>query len=409
MIDLFVYLLVGLYVSIKIVLEVSQIFYIRKATISADELHDYSIDLDYFKKSNAYNIDKLTLSIINIIISSLLLVYFIFLSGISDFSRYIEGINIFGLNNELMIIIFFFIFLSMINIPIGLYKNFHIEDKYGFNRSNLALYIKDYLMSLILSIVIVAVLFSVFNFIFQKYPNLWWFYMWVFYILFNIIVLFAYPTFIAPIFNNFKKLSDTRITNVVKELSDKTKFNIADIYVMDGSRRSTHSNAYFTGFYKSKRIVFFDTLLAMLTPNEVKAVLAHEIGHYKKNHIMKSMLLSLIISLVGFYLIYQITLISSFYYRFDMNPNSAADVVIFFSFILPIIMFFLNPIFSSISRKNEFEADNYAKKFSNKNDLISSLKKLYKENLSLFKTNPLYSKIYNSHPTVFERINNLKL
>ena len=165
MIDLFVYLLVGLYVSIKIVLEVSQIFYIRKATVSADELHDYSIDLDYFKKSNAYNIDKLTLSIINIIISSLLLVYFIFLSGISDFSRYIEGMNIFGLNNELMIIIFFFIFLSMINIPIGLYKNFHIEDKYGFNRSNLALYVKDYLISLILSIVIVAVLFSVFNFI----------------------------------------------------------------------------------------------------------------------------------------------------------------------------------------------------------------------------------------------------
>ena len=143
MIDLFIYLLVGLSVSIKIVLEVCQIFYIRKATISADELNDYSIDLDYFKKSNAYNIEKLTLSIINIIISSLLLVYFIFLSGISDFSRYIEGINIFGLNNELIIIIFFFIFVSIINIPIGLYRNFHIEDKYGFNRSNLTLYVKE--------------------------------------------------------------------------------------------------------------------------------------------------------------------------------------------------------------------------------------------------------------------------
>ena len=177
---------------------------------------------------------------------------------------------------------------------------------------------------------------------------------------------------------------------------------------MDGSKRSAHSNAYFTGFHKSKRIVFFDTLLSMLNPNEVEAVLAHEIGHYKKNHILKSMLMSLIFSFLAFYFIYNITLIESLFIGLKINANSPGELVIFFSLVLPSVLFFLNPLFSSFSRKNEFEADNYAKNYSNKDNLISSLKKLYKENLTILKTSPLYSRVYNSHPTVFERINNLK-
>ncbi len=407
MIDLFIYLIISLYILIKIVLDIYQIRYIQSATISNEELELFSVDSDYFKKSNSYNIGKLYISIINMIVTAVLLYYFIFFEGISYFSKSIENINIFNINEELMIIIFFIIFISIINIPIGLYKTFYLEDKYGFNKNSLSLYARDYLISLILSLIIFAVLFSIFNFLFQTYPDSWWFYIWAVYILFNIIILYAYPMIIAPMFNNFKKLSDIKIVAIVKKLSDETKFNISDIYVMDGSKRSTHSNAYFTGFYKSKRIVFFDTLLDMLTPNEIKAVLAHEIGHYKKNHILKSMILSLVLSLIGFYLIYQATLFSSFFEHLNINANSAAEIIIFLSFILPSILFFLNPLFSSLSRKNEFEADDYAKEFSNKYDLVSSLKKLYKENLTLFKTSPIYSRIYNSHPTVFERINNL--
>ena len=407
MINLLAFLIIA-YITLKVLLDIYQIYYIKNANASDADLKLFSIDIDYFKRSNSYNISKLFLSIINVVITGIILSYFVLLGGIQDFNNNIEKLNISYVNQELAIVIFFVVFMTVINMPIGLYKTFYIEEKFGFNKSSLSLYIKDSLLSLILGIVIVSILFSALNVLFISYPDYWWFYIWLVYILFNIFILYAYPIFIAPLFNEFKKLSDKSIIEVVNSLSKKTNFSVSNIYVMDGSKRSAHSNAYFTGFHKSKRIVFFDTLLSMLTPNEIEAVLAHEIGHYKKNHILKSMLMSLVFSFLAFYFMYNITLIDSFFYELNINPSSPGQLIIFFSLILPSVLFFLNPFFSSLSRKNEFEADNYAKDFSNKDDLISSLKKLYKENLTILKTSPLYSSIYNSHPTVFERINNLK-
>ena len=407
MINLLAFLVIG-YITLKVLLDIYQIYYIKNADVSDADLELFSIDIDYFNRSNSYNISKLFISIINVIITGIILSYFIFLGGIQDINNNIEKLNISYVNQELAIVIFFVVFMTVINMPIGLYKTFYVEEKFGFNKSSLSLYIKDSILSLVLGVVIISILFSILNFLFTSYPDYWWFYIWLVYILFNIFILYAYPIFIAPLFNEFKKLSDKSIIGVVNSLSKKTNFSISNIYVMDGSKRSAHSNAYFTGFHKSKRIVFFDTLLTMLTPNEIEAVLAHEIGHYKKNHILKSMLMSLVFSFLAFYLMYNITLINSLFYELKINPNSPGQLIIFFSLMVPSILFFLNPFFSSLSRKNEFEADNYAKDFSNKDDLISSLKKLYKENLTILKTSPLYSSIYNSHPTVFERINNLK-
>jgi len=407
MINLLAFLVIG-YITLKVLLDIYQIYYIKNADVSDADLELFSIDIDYFNRSNSYNISKLFISIINVIITGIILSYFIFLGGIQDINNNIEKLNIPYVNQELAIVIFFVVFMTVINMPIGLYKTFYVEEKFGFNKSSLSLYIKDSLLSLVLGLVIISILFSTLNFLFTSYPDYWWFYIWLVYILFNIFILYAYPIFIAPLFNEFKKLSDKSIIGVVNSLSKKTNFSVSNIYVMDGSKRSAHSNAYFTGFHKSKRIVFFDTLLTMLTPNEIEAVLAHEIGHYKKNHILKSMLMSLVFSFLAFYLMYNITLINSLFYELRINPNSPGQLIIFFSLVVPSILFFLNPFFSSLSRKNEFEADNYAKDFSNKDDLISSLKKLYKENLTILKTSPLYSSIYNSHPTVFERINNLK-
>ena len=407
MINLLAFLVIG-YITLKVLLDIYQIYYIKNADVSDADLELFSIDIDYFNRSNSYNISKLFISIINVIITGIILSYFIFLGGIQDINNNIEKLNISYVNQELAIVIFFVVFMTVINMPIGLYKTFYVEEKFGFNKSSLSLYIKDSLLSLVLGLVIISILFSTLNFLFTSYPDYWWFYIWLVYILFNIFILYAYPIFIAPLFNEFKKLSDKSIIGVINSLSKKTNFSVSNIYVMDGSKRSAHSNAYFTGFHKSKRIVFFDTLLTMLTPNEIEAVLAHEIGHYKKNHILKSMLMSLVFSFLAFYLMYNITLINSLFYELRINPNSPGQLIIFFSLVVPSILFFLNPFFSSLSRKNEFEADNYAKDFSNKDDLISSLKKLYKENLTILKTSPLYSSIYNSHPTVFERINNLK-
>ena len=408
MIDMVLFFVVGFYILTKISLDIHQIQYIKGTKISNDELDLFSIDSRYVEKSISYNVDKLFASILNTLISGAVLMYFVFFGGIDNLSVILNDANIFQLNADLLTIMLFIFIISLINMPLDVYKTFYIEEKHGFNKNTVNQYLKDSLISLILTLLIVALLFSIFHTLFLEYPESWWLYMWIAYILFNVIVLFAYPTIIAPIFNDFKKLSDEKIIDIIKTLSNKTDFNITDVYVMDGSKRSKHSNAYFTGFYKSKRIVFFDTLLEILNPKEVQAVLAHEIGHYKKNHITKSMILSLFISLAGLFLLFHVSTYAPLFIELGINPNSTSQLVIFFILVLSPILYFLNPIFSSISRKNEFEADNYAKEFSDKNDLITSLKKLYKENLTLIKTSPIYSQVYNSHPTVFERINNLE-
>ena len=408
MVYLFILLIVSSYILLKIILDIHQIHYIKNAKASKEELDDFSINDEYFRKSNLYNIDKLILSIIGITISGILIIYFIYLGGISSFGMIASHINFLDLDSELFNIVSFFILMTIINIPVALYRTFYIEEKYGFNKNSFKLFLKDILLSTLITVIIISILFGAFDLLFTNYPQSWWLYIWMVYIIFNIFILYAFPTLIAPMFNNFEKLSDNNVVSVINELAEKTKFNISDVYVMDGSKRSTHSNAYFTGFYKSKRIVFFDTLLEILTPKEVQAVLAHEIGHYKKNHITKSMILSLFISLAGLFLLFQVSTYTPLFIELGINPDSTSQLVIFFILVLSPILYFLNPIFSSISRKNEFEADNYAKEYSDKNDLITSLKKLYKENLTLIKTSPIYSQVYNSHPTVFERINNLE-
>ena len=351
MIDMILFFVVGFYILLKISLDIHQIQYIKCAKISSDELDLFSIDSRYVEKSISYNIDKLSASILNTLISGTILMYFVFFGGIDHLSAIMKNANIFQLNADLLTIILFIFIMSFVNIPLDVYKTFYIEEKHGFNKNTVNQYLKDSLISLILTLLIVSLLFSIFHTLFLEYPESWWLYMWIAYILFNVIVLFAYPTIIAPMFNDFKKLSDKKIIDIIKTLSNKTNFNVTDVYVMDGSKRSKHSNAYFTGFYKSKRIVFFDTLLDILTPKEVQAVLAHEIGHYKKKHITKSMILSLFISLAGLYLLFQVSMYTPLFIDLGINPDSTSQLVIFFSLVLSPVLYFLNPIFSSISKK----------------------------------------------------------
>ena len=216
-----------------------------------------------------------------------------------------------------------------------------------------------------------------------------------------------FPTLIAPIFNKFKKLDDDKLTYSINELTAKTEFPIEDLYIMDGSKRSSHSNAYFTGLFGKKRIVFFDTLLDILDKNEIRSVLAHEIGHYKEKHILKSTLLFSLLSLIFLFVFYTFLSVA-FTNNISLYSTSTSSIAIMFILISPMISFFLMPLLSSYSRKNEFEADNYAKVFTDRKDLVSSLLKLYRGNLSLIKSSKLYSIFYYSHPSVFDRINNLE-
>ena len=397
------------YALFKIFLDIHQIKYIKSTHVSEDELSSINLTQKYVEKSKLYNIEKLHISIFSTLIQSFVIIIFLSFDGASLLAKVTDVINIFIFNPEAINIILFIILLTIIGLPISYYKTFIIEKSYGFNRQSKLLFFKDFILSLIISLIIFTCLFLAFDALYNLYANEWWVYMWLVFITFNISVIYLFPILISPLFNSFKKIDDEKIISVIKNLANKTNFNISNVYVMDGSKRSNHSNAYFTGFYKNKRIVFYDTLLKLLTPNEIKSVLAHEIGHYVKKHITQSMIISLFISLLFFYLSYQIISIEILFKELGMNKDSTSHIVILFSLLLPCILYFITPLFSVLSRKNEYEADDYAKLHTDKDDLISSLLKLYKENLNLIKSSPIYSAVYNSHPTVFERINNLKL
>ena len=397
------------YSLFKILLDLHQIKYIKSTYISDNELRAINLTQEYAEKSRLYNTEKLYISILNTFIQSFVIIIFLSFDGIFILEKVANIVNIFALNPELINIMLFTIFLTSIGLPVSYYKTFIIEKAYGFNRQSKALFFKDFILSLIIGLIMFSLLFFAFDALYNLYSNKWWIYMWLVFIAFNVSVIYLFPILISPLFNSFKKIDDEKIVSGIKNLANKTNFNISDVYVMDGSKRSKHSNAYFTGFYKNKRIVFYDTLLDLLTPNEIKSVLAHEIGHYVKKHITQSMIINLFISFLFFYLSYQIISLEILFKELGMNKDSTSHIVILFSLLLPCILYFIAPLFSVLSRKNEYEADNYAKLHTDKNDLISSLLKLYKENLNLIKSSPIYSAVYNSHPTVFERINNLKL
>ena len=404
-----VIILVTIYSISRILLDLHQIAYVKSTPISDNELNLIKLNQEYVEKSKLYNIEKLYLSVFSTAIKSLIIIIFLAFDGISIFENISNITNIFIINTEVFNIILFMITLTLIDLPFSYYKIFFIENNYGFNRQSKLLFFKDLILSLMISLIITTILFMIFNKLYNFYINDWWFYMWLIFIAFNILVIYLFPIIISPLFNSFKKIDDEEIISEIKDLSDRTNFKISNIYVMDGSKRSNHSNAYFTGFYKNKRIVFYDTLIDLLTPSEIRSVLAHEIGHYMKKHIMWSMIISFFMSFIFFYIIYQIASIEILFKELGFNQESSSQIVILFSLLLPCVLYFITPLFSILSRKNEYEADNYAKLYSDKNDLISSLLKLYKENLNLIKSSPIYSSIYNSHPTVFERINNLKL
>ncbi len=402
-----------LYFITKFALDAIQMKYIKSMKITESELNVLKLNRQHLEKSALYNTDKLIISMLNLVVQIFIIYIFLFGGGLDYLSGIIaslyskETFFLSFVNPELLIIIIFFLILSILEIPITLYKIFVIEERYGFNKMSLNLFFRDLLISLILSIFIISILFLSFLFLYSNYEKSWWVLMWIVFLLFNIILLYVYPTIISPLFNKFKKIADKDILGAIDNLTEKVDFNIKNVYVMDGSKRSKHSNAYFTGFHKNKRIVFFDTLLESLSINEITSVLAHEIGHYKEKHILKSIMINMILSLFIFFMMFKLSNFDIFFMAVGVNTITPSTIILTFSLLFPVIGFFITPLLTSFSRKNEYEADNFAKKYTNKNDLISALTKLYKENLTILKPSPLYAAFYYTHPTVFERIKKL--
>jgi STE24 endopeptidase len=300
------------------------------------------------------------------------------------------------------------VLLAAVELPFSIYRTFVVEARFGFNRMTPRLFVLDLLKQAILAAAFGLPLLLLVLWLMDTMGGLWWLYVWLVWIAFNVLMLLIFPTFIAPLFNRFTPLRDPGLTERIEELLQRCGFRSSGLYVMDGSKRSSHGNAYFTGFGAAKRIVFFDTLLARLAPPEVEAVLAHELGHYKLHHIRKRVALLFALSFGLLWGLGQLIGKRWFYEGLGVSNPSTAAALLLFILVVPVFTFFLQPLSSLYSRRHEFEADAYAATHASAAELGSALVKLYKDNASTLTPDPLHSAFYDSHPAAAVRIARLR-
>jgi STE24 endopeptidase len=293
---------------------------------------------------------------------------------------------------------------ALLDLPFSVYHTFEVEEAFGFNRQTPALFISDLLKQALLLVVIGVPLTALALWIMQVTGALWWLYVWIVWTAFTLFMFWAWPAVIAPLFNKFTPLEDSGLKKRIQALLDKCGFRSRGIFVMDGSKRSGHGNAYFTGFGNNKRIVFFDTLLESLEPAEIEAVLAHELGHFRLRHIQKRLFSSMALSLAGLALLGWLAQQDWFYAGLGVSRPSAWMALLLFMLVMPVFTFILQPLLSRLSRKHEFEADAYAVAQASGSDLAHALVKMYRENASTLTPDPLYSAWHDSHPPAPVRI-----
>lgn len=367
------------------------------------------ISLQDHQKAADYTSAKTRLGNLSTVFEMLVLLVFTLGGGIQWLTTLLQPWISDPLTQGVAIITAVMLLSSLLELPFSLYRTFVIEARFGFNKMTLGLYFRDAIKSLLLGAALgLPLLFAVLWLMAGMGEN-WWLYVWIVWVIFNLMVMFIYPTFIAPLFNRFTPLEDGATKSRIENLLTRCGFTASGLFVMDGSKRSAHGNAYFTGFGKSKRIVFFDTLLARLSGDEIEAVLAHELGHFKRHHVMKRMVGTFALSLGFLWLLGQLMQTSWFYEGLGVSTPSTALALLLFFMVLPVFSFLLYPLMSAYSRKHEFEADAYAAKQTAAGDLISALVKLYQDNAATLTPDPLYSTFYDSHPPAVARIHHLKM
>lgn len=306
-----------------------------------------------------------------------------------------------------LVILSAFLVSSVVELPFDYYKSFVVDQKFGFNKMTPTMFFSDLLKHSLVGLVLGAPILFAALWLMQGAGDYWWLYLWVVWSVFNLLMLAIYPTFIAPLFNKFTPLADESLKQRIETLLTKCGFKSQGLFVMDGSARSSHGNAYFTGFGSSKRVVFFDTLLDRLDANEIEAVLAHELGHFKHHHVIKRIALMFIVSFVGLALLGWLKQQEWFYAGLGVSQPSDYMALLLFLLVSPVFLFLLRPLMASYSRKNEFEADEYAANHAEAKYLVDALVKLYRDNASTLTPDPLHSAFYDSHPPASIRISRL--
>lgn len=364
-----------------------------------------NIGLEAHQKAADYTSAKTQLALIEIFAQAVLLVMFTLGHGLQAIDNVWLG---FVPDHEMLrgalVILSALMVSSAVDLPFDYYKTFVIDGHFGFNKMSRAMFITDMVKQAILGIALGAPILFAALWLMQSAGEYWWLYLWLVWSVFNLLVLAIYPTFIAPMFNKFTPLQDEALKKRIEALLKKCGFKSQGLFVMDGSARSSHGNAYFTGFGKNKRVVFFDTLLERLNADEIEAVLAHELGHFKHKHVIKRIAMMFSISFVGLALLGWLDQQTWFFNGLGVDTESSYMALILFLLVSPVFLFLLRPIMASYSRKNEFEADAYAAKHASAKHLIEALVKLYRDNASTLTPDPLHSAVYDSHPPASIRI-----
>jgi STE24 endopeptidase len=394
---------------IRLWLSLRHIKHVSANRDSVPEAFKQNISLEAHQKAADYSVAKSKLAIADNLIQTLLLLTFTLgglLQTIDLFWRdFIPGNEM--LRGALVILSTLF-FAQLVELPFNYYKTFNIDTTFGFNRMSPKMFFTDLIKESILGLIIGIPLLLIALWLMQATGHYWWAYLWLVVSIFSLGLQAIYPTFIAPFFNQFSPLEDQSLKSRIESLLRKCGFKSQGLFVMNGSARSNHGNAYFTGLGKNKRVVFFDTLLERLNADEIESVLAHELGHFKHHHVIKRIGILFFITFVGLAILGWIYQQTWFFLGLGVSDMSNYMAIILFLLVSPVFVFPLQPLMASYSRKNEFEADSYAARHASAKSLVSALVKLYRDNASTLTPDPVYSAFYDSHPPAALRISKLE-
>ena len=396
---------------LKLYLSSRQIRHVARHRETVPPAFAATISLASHQKAADYTLTKARFGLLELAFGSAVLLGWTLLGGLDALNQALAGSALaqWGpLATQMSLVAGFGLISGALDLPFTLYSTFRIEERFGFNKMSFQLWLADLLKSTLVGMVIGLPIVALILWLMDSAGPLWWLWAWAVWMGFNLLVLVLYPTVIAPIFNKFKPLEDDGLKARVTALMQRCGFAAKGLYVMDGSKRSAHANAYFTGFGAAKRVVFYDTLLKQLSPAEVDAVLAHELGHFKHKHIIQRIVMLFAMSLAGFALIGYLSQQLWFYTGLGVRPNLGAPndalALLLFMLAVPLFSFFISPLMAQLSRQHEFQADAYAALQTDGRDLASALLKLYQDNASTLTPDPVFVKFYYSHPPASERL-----
>ena len=392
----------------KLWLSTRQVQHVAAHRAQVPDAFAQTISLQAHQKAADYTLAKSRVSLIDLGLDALTLLGWTLLGGLDLLNQITQDLLGPSMTQQVVMVVSFALIGGLIGLPLSLYQTFGIEQRFGFNNTTLALWVSDLFKGLLVGLLLGLPILWLVLWLMEAGGNLWWLYAWCALVVYQLFVMWIAPNVIMPLFNKFTPLDDASLKERVSALMDRAGFTAKGFFVMDGSRRSAHSNAFFTGFGSAKRVVFFDTLLKQLNGDEMEAVLAHELGHFKHRHILKMMLTSFAISLAGLALLGWLSQQVWFYTGLGVIPNlnggNSALALLLFMLVLPLFTFFVSPLSARRSRRFEFEADAYAVTHAQAPALSSALLKLYQDNASTLTPDPWYVAFYYSHPPASQRL-----